>query len=203
MLYNLRVGIMDTNCYIFADDKTKETMVIDPGEDADEILKTIKENDLNVKFIILTHGHWDHIGALGELKKQTGALVLIHTMDAESLKDSNMNLSCLFGVDKNTVSADRLLNDGDEITLGESKVQVIHTPGHTLGGICLKIGNILFSGDTLFNGTIGRTDLYGGDYNTLINSIKMKLFTLDEEVEVYPGHGMKTTIGKEKNSFRM
>lgn len=198
MIIRLEVGMLETNCYIFVDDKTNEGMIIDPGDDAARILENAKENKVNVKYVILTHGHWDHIGVLDRIKLHTDAQVMIHADDEDCLKDATKSLSYMFGINSPTVKADKLLVEGDEIKIGNSVFKVIHTPGHTEGSICLQSGNILFAGDTIFRGTVGRTDLPGGNCRKLKESIKTKLMSLDDEVNVYPGHGPYTTIGKER-----
>ena len=197
----LKVGPLETNCYVFADEKTKDAVVIDPGAEPERILTTIKDNALKVKHIALTHGHWDHVQALGEIKVATDAHIMIHELDADSLRNPLKSLACLFGIEKTQPSADRLLEDNDTFMVGTYKVTVIHTPGHTPGGVCFLVDDILFSGDTLFKDGYGRTDLPGGDYETLIHSITEKLVTLSENTLVYPGHGESTTIGHEKQNF--
>lgn len=199
MLIRMEVGIIETNCYIFIDDDTKVGMIVDPGGDATKILESVKEHDIKVKYIVLTHGHWDHIGAVDRVKFHTGAQVLIHQLDAECLSESNKNLGYMFGIVTTEIKPDKLLQDGDEINVGNTTFKVIHTPGHTPGGICLESEKILISGDTLFMGTVGRTDLPGASHEALIDSIKIKLMKLKDDVVVYPGHGYSTTIGKERN----
>lgn len=201
MLLRLEVGMLETNCYIYKDDETGEGMLVDPGGDASNILEIISDNNIKIKYIVLTHGHWDHIGAIERIKAHTNAEILIHENDAECLHDSSASLSVMFGINSPNVKPDRFIKQGDELKVGNSSFKVIHTPGHTPGGICLHGENILLSGDTLFQGAIGRTDLPGGDYKTIMESIRSKLMVLDENTAVYPGHGKKTTIGKEKSNF--
>ena len=195
----LAVGVLDANCFIVGCEKEKTGMVVDPGGDAGRIIAEIGNLGLQIKKIVLTHGHGDHTGAANELKAATDAEIAIHADDIALMK--NEWLCNMFGIEYNPVQQpDILLKDGDILQIGELKFKVIHTPGHSRGGICLLGEGVLFSGDTLFNGSIGRTDLpvAGGDYNTIINSIKTRLLTLDDATIVYPGHGPKTTIGAER-----
>lgn len=192
------VGIYGTNCYILGCDKTKKAAVIDPGGDADKILKLIQEKDFDLEYIILTHGHGDHIGAVEEIKNKTNANILIHKDDEYLIKDANKNLSSMMSCPDVELEADKLLNDGEIIKLGELEIKVIHTPGHTPGGISLKVDNMLFTGDTLFANSIGRTDFEGGSYDQIISSIKNKLLIYDDSTKVFPGHGPSSTIGTEK-----
>lgn len=201
MVIKLEVGMIETNCYILADEKTRAGIIIDPGDESAVILETVADNCIDVKYIIMTHGHWDHISALPEVKEKTKADILIHKNDENCLKDSTKNLSYVFGVSTPEMKADRLLDDGDEIILGDKIIKVIHTPGHTQGGICLLCDKFLFSGDTLFSGAIGRTDLPGGNQNQLVESIKKSLLDLDGNIKVYPGHGPSTTIARELERF--
>lgn len=198
----LTVGPFGTNCYILGGDAGGEGIVIDPGDDVKGILARVGELKLNIKQIILTHGHIDHIGALKPLKEATGAEISIHPADARSL--TNRALGVLFGLFYPPAPPpDRLLNEGDTIQFGDVKLRVLHTPGHTPGGISLAGEGVIFTGDTLFKASIGRTDLPGGNHSDIIKSIRNKLLALPDETIVYPGHGPETTIGaeREENPF--
>lgn len=194
----LEVGGLATNCYIVWCEKTKQAAVIDPGGDAPAILAIVRENGLTVKAIINTHGHADHIGAVNAIRQATGAPLLIHAADADLLTSSFRNLSTYIGPGITCAPADQLLKEGDTVTFGTVSLTVIETPGHTPGGICLKGDGVLFSGDTLFAESIGRTDFPGGSYSQLIINIKEKLMLLPDDCKVYPGHGPDTTIGWER-----
>ncbi|AOQ24410.1 Hydroxyacylglutathione hydrolase GloC [Moorella thermoacetica] len=198
-LKTLVVGPLGANCYLIGCPETGEGAVIDPGAEGERILAAAREAGLNIKQIINTHGHGDHIGANGAIKAATGAAILIHRADAHYLTDPGRNLSVLLGSREASPPADRLLEEDDTIAIGKTvTLRVIHTPGHTPGGICLHGEGLVFTGDTLFAGSIGRTDFPGGSYSQLISSIKEKLFTLDDALEVYPGHGPASTIGSER-----
>ncbi|MDA3898103.1 MAG: MBL fold metallo-hydrolase [Desulfobacteraceae bacterium] len=198
IIKTLAVGPIMANCYIVGCENTKEAVVIDPGDEADKILMALAESQLTVKYIINTHGHFDHVGANKKMKEATGAEILIHTADAEMLEQISI-ASQAFGMSvENSPPADRTIDEEDQITFGDITFNVIHTPGHSLGGISLSTDGVVFVGDSLFYGSIGRTDFPGGDYNTLISSIKNKLFPLGDDVVVYTGHGPETTIGQEK-----
>jgi glyoxylase-like metal-dependent hydrolase (beta-lactamase superfamily II) len=193
----LEVGPFASNCYIIGSEADREGMIIDPGDEAKLILSEVKDLGLDIKVIALTHGHIDHIGALKEVKEATGAQVAIHTDDVRTLKQKL--LSIFLGIrHRSPPPPDWLLEDGDTISLGNLKFTVLHTPGHTPGGICLLGEGVLFSGDTLFNYGVGRADLPGGSYSQLIESIRNRLMVLPDEVAVYPGHGPETTIGAER-----
>ena len=198
IIKKLEVGPIMANCFILGCESTKEAVVIDPGDDADRILMELAKSELKVKYLINTHGHFDHVSANKRMKEATGAQIAIHPEDEPMFNELSRSAQ-MFGLSsENSPPADILLNDGDEITFGEITLQVIHTPGHSKGGISLYTKGYLFAGDTLFAGSIGRTDLAGGDYDTLISSIKEKLLIFDEDTIVYTGHGPETTIGNEK-----
>ncbi|WFA09844.1 MBL fold metallo-hydrolase [Tissierella sp. Yu-01] len=202
-IIRLQAGIYAVNCYIVYSKNTMDGIVVDPGGDAEAIKNYIEENNISLKSIVLTHGHGDHIGGVKELKEYYNVPVFIHEDDAEMLEDCSKNLSSSMAIGCVELTPDGLLNDNDIIEVGDLEVLILHTPGHTKGGICLKIKDHLISGDTLFNSSIGRTDLYGGNFDTLINSIKTKLLVLPEDTTVLPGHGQPTTIKAEKygNTF--
>lgn len=192
----LPVGFMQVNCYILADESTKEAVVIDPGEDAQRIMSVLNEHEFQLTRILLTHGHFDHIGAIKELKQHwENALVCIHESDAPMLLHPEMNLSFMNPEPVTALPADCLLRDGDTIPLGNETLQVIHTPGHSAGGVCFHMGNLLFSGDTLFMESIGRFDF--GSYSDILDSLE-HLMQLPDDVVVLPGHGPKTSIGHER-----
>lgn len=198
ILERVVVGSFGVNCYIIGDEKTKEAVIVDPGADAKSILSVVKKHDLKVKYIILTHAHGDHIGALDAVKAETNAPVYIHKDDETMLKDKNKNFTTMMGGKAIEMGSDQFAKDGDVIKLGDLELKIIHTPGHSRGGICILVENILVSGDSLFAGSIGRTDLDGGSYPQLIQSIKDKLMPLDDNVTVLPGHGPTSTIGRER-----
>jgi glyoxylase-like metal-dependent hydrolase (beta-lactamase superfamily II) len=193
----LELGPFATNCYIVGSESNREGMIIDPADKAKEILKRVEDLQLDIKLIALTHGHIDHIGALKKIKEATGAEVAIHADDAGSLRKQPLTimLGLFYPIPP---PPDRLLKDGDSIEVGDLHFAVLHTPGHTPGGICLLGEGVVFSGDTLFNYGVGRADLPGGNESRLMNSIQSRLMTLPDETIVYPGHGIDTTIGAER-----
>jgi len=198
IIKTLPVGPIMANCFIVGCKKTLEAAVIDPGDEADKILESVAALNLTVRFIINTHGHFDHVSANKAVNAATQAPILIHALDAPMLgkisaSAANWGLSA-----ENSPSPDRTVDDGDTITFGKISFNVIHTPGHTPGGISLYIDGHVFVGDTLFAGSIGRTDFPGGDFATLKSSIQDKLFTLGDDVRVYTGHGPETSIGRER-----
>lgn len=201
ILKELVVGMFASNCFIVGSESDKKGIIIDPGADASAIVNAVREAGLSIELIVATHNHVDHVGALRQVKEATGAPYAVHEADAESLMPDVFGR--MLGVMmsrslKAPPKPDRLLRDGDVIEVGDLEFSVLHTPGHTPGGISLRGDGFVFSGDTLFNFGIGRTDLSGGDYATLMNSIVTKLMVLPDETVVYPGHGPKTTIGTER-----
>jgi len=199
ILKKLVVGPIASNCYIVGSELTKEGMIVDPGDEAGEILKSIKDSGLDIKLIVLTHGHIDHIGALKEIREATRAKVAIHSDEVKPPQGLYQSLDAMLGLSYLAPSRpDRLLKDGDSLDVGDLHFSVLHTPGHTPGGICLLGEGVVFTGDTLFNCGIGRTDLLGGSQSQLMNSIHTKLMNLPDNTTVYPGHGPETTIGAER-----
>ncbi|MCL1863029.1 MAG: MBL fold metallo-hydrolase [Defluviitaleaceae bacterium] len=187
------------NVYIYYDNVSKEGVLIDASDSYDTIRRTLEVNGINIKAILLTHGHFDHVFCVDKLRKLTGAPVYAHGAEAELLANSEYNRAVLRGLDISVV-ADKYLADGEVFTFASVELQVIHTPGHTAGGVCYYDSEraVIFTGDTLFRGTIGRTDMPTGDTDTLITSIREKLFILPDDVTVYPGHENSTTISHEK-----
>lgn len=199
ILETLVLGPLQTNCYILGCPASGDGLVIDPGAEAGRVEAVLKKHGLKLGKIILTHGHADHIGACGELKQSTGAKILVHREDAALLTDPHLNLTAYTGFPCAFPQADVLLDDGDVVELGAATtLTVLHTPGHTRGSICLLGPNRLFSGDTLFAGSVGRTDFPGGSFKELLNSLKERILPLADDVLVYPGHGPSSTIGFEK-----
>ncbi|MBI5166967.1 MAG: MBL fold metallo-hydrolase [candidate division NC10 bacterium] len=194
------VGPLENNVYLVSDRGSRKAALIDPGLESEGILQHLEQAGLQLELIINTHGHFDHIYANAFFKAKTGAKVLIHKKDLSGLRRLQ-DEALLFGLRAApSPEPDRLLQEGDLIELAGFSFQVLHTPGHTPGGICLYHDGMVFVGDTLFAGSIGRTDLPGGSYEALIASVQKKLFVLPEETVVYPGHGPETTIGEEKRT---
>ncbi|MBU4318516.1 MAG: MBL fold metallo-hydrolase [Proteobacteria bacterium] len=192
----LTVGPIMANCYILGCERTKLCAVIDPGGDEEDILMALAKLHLTVKYILNTHGHFDHVGGNKGLKDATGAEILIHTQDAPMLGGPS---PMAFGMGvKSSPPPDRTIQDGDTIEFGDITLSVIHTPGHTPGGVSFLTQGAVFVGDTLFAGSVGRTDFPGGNFATLAHSIQKKLFVLGDDVVVYPGHMGPTKIGEER-----
>ena len=186
-------GIYGANCYIIMDENTKEAVVLDPGGDVDDIEKAIKSINADVKYILLTHGHVDHVGGVDELRNIVNAKVGISEKDYVLMEKGTY----IYG-DAFNQSVDLFLKENDIIKLNNFDVECIETPGHTKGGLVFKINENVFTGDTLFTGSIGRTDLEGGNYEEIMNSLKNKLVSLNDDCIVFPGHGPRSTIRNEK-----
>ena len=197
-IHEMTIGPISNNCYILEDEATKQALVIDAPAPASSIIEKADSLALKITDIILTHGHFDHILALPELKEKTGARISVFEKTTDFLKDSSLNLCTNFGTRIPYVAPDVILSDGDTIDFCGNKITVLHTPGHTDDSICLLCENLLFSGDTLFSRGIGRYDFKTGNLKLLLNSIYEKLYILPSSTIVYPGHGPSTTIGEEK-----
>ena len=196
----LLVGPLAVNCFILGCEKSREGIVVDAGGDVEQIIAAAERHRLNITHVINTHGHFDHIGANRAVVQHFGAKLLIHADDAPMFGRA-ADVARGYGLrGENSPEADMFLTDGMELVFGECRLKVLHTPGHTMGGCCLYFENekLIIAGDTLFADSIGRTDLPGGSHEHLLASIRNKLFTLPDDVVVYPGHGPKTTIGHEK-----
>jgi hydroxyacylglutathione hydrolase len=197
----IEVGGFAVFAYIVACKETNEALVIDPAGNEEKILKEAKDRGYVIKYIMNTHSHVDHIMGNRTMKELTGAKIIIHELEARSLVNQNPSMMQMFGAEQSP-PADITVRDGDYVTVGNTSLLVIHTPGHSPGSICLYHTSIVFTGDTLFVGGVGRTDLAGGSWETLVSSIQKKLFTLPDDTVVAPGHNYgdtpKSTIGREK-----
>lgn len=196
---SMTLGMVATNCYLIINKETKEALFIDPADNALRISNVIEENVCTLKAILLTHGHFDHIMALNELKKRYNVPVYAHEEEEDVLKQSSLNMSGMIG-QIYTTQADIYVKDGEHLKLAGLDIIVLHTPGHTKGGVCyyLPEEKVLMSGDTLFHCSIGRTDFPTGSMSQLVRSVKEQLFVLPDDVQVYPGHDSVTSIGYEK-----
>jgi hydroxyacylglutathione hydrolase len=196
----LVVGPIQANCYILGCERTREAAVIDPGDEVDRILMTLAKEKLRCVCIINTHGHFDHSGANKRLKEATGGQLILHEADAPMVLNQAAS-GRMWGMKvENSPPPDRYVKEGDIITFGDVSLKVLHTPGHSPGGISLVTDRVIFVGDTLFAGSIGRTDFPGGDYDGLLQSVREKIFTLADDVVIYSGHGPETTVGREKRT---
>lgn len=194
----LVVGPLGVNCYIVHEEGKSEAAVIDPGGSEDAVWQHIESKGLEVRAILNTHAHADHIGAIDFLREKTGAKLYIHEADAPMLLDAGKNLSAFMGAPIVTRPADVLLKGGEVLEIGGMKFTVLHTPGHSPGGVCYLMEDRVFSGDTLFAESVGRTDFPGSSAKDLLTSVQEKLMTLPDEIAVYCGHGPETTIGHER-----
>jgi glyoxylase-like metal-dependent hydrolase (beta-lactamase superfamily II) len=194
------VGPLETNCYLFFCPETRECAIIDPGAEAEKIFEAISSLSLKPVIILNTHGHVDHTGANLDLKERYQIPIALHPGDLPLLEEYlQLEFGLLLGA-RPAPNPDRLLTDGEKISVGQSVLQVIHSPGHSPGSVCFYTGHLLFAGDTLFSGGVGRTDLPGGSWQDLAHSLKARVMALPDETVVLPGHGPKTTIGEERES---
>jgi len=185
---------IDNNNYLLIDEESKEAVLIDCSAVDDRIKDALNEAGAKLKYILLTHGHFDHVAGI----RPTNAKIVMHENDVMILNQANMYLP-MFGIPEITIpEIDIFIKDGDNLKIGNTDIKVIHTPGHTQGGVCYLIKDMLFSGDTIFRESVGRCDLEGGNFNQIVESIKTKIFTLPEDIKIYPGHGRETTVGWEK-----
>ncbi len=187
------VGPLQANCFIVWDEKTREAIIVDPGDEPDRIISIIEQKNLHVKYILCTHAHFDHIGAIPELKIHTGASIAVHDLEKE-IYEGARDMAAFFGYDiKSLPEPDIYLRDGDSLKIGELEFRVMHTPGHSPGGLCLYGNGVIFTGDTIFAGSVGRTDFYGGSIEELKSSFK-KILSLPKHTKILPGHGPQTTV---------
>ena len=204
IIKNFYTGPLSVNCYVVTDEKTKKTFMVDPGGHNVDMVNYIKENQFELEYIILTHGHGDHIGGVPDIMKEFPNVKLIGCIhDKAMFEDARMNMSTMIYGIPVEFSADQYVDDGETMKIGEMELRFFHTPGHTPGGMCILLDDVVFSGDTLFEQSIGRTDFPGSSFQAIVKSIHEKLFVLPDDTTVLPGHMGTTTIGfeKENNPF--
>lgn len=200
LIESIVVGPLGVNCFILGDRQSNEGMIVDPGADCDKILAAVSRFGLTVKYIVNTHGHFDHVGCNRPVQEKTGAELLIHEKDVPLLSQASRSAQ-MYGLSvEDSPAPSRFLTDGMRLELGKRSIEILHTPGHTQGGCCLLLAGqgVVITGDTLFADSVGRTDLPGGSHEQLIASIKAKLMPLPDETVVWPGHGPSSTIGRER-----
>ncbi|RJP24227.1 MAG: MBL fold metallo-hydrolase [Deltaproteobacteria bacterium] len=196
----MEVGPLAENAYIVEHPATGKAVVVDPGDEGEEILRHLSERGLVLEKILLTHGHFDHVGGVRHLKEKTGATIHIHPEEVDRMRGASRQ-GAMFGIGVRTPPApDVLLADGDTVPFADGKFEVLHTPGHTPGHVTFLAAGMAFVGDLIFAGSIGRTDLPGGSYDDLIRAVRAKIFTLPDDTVLFPGHGPATTVGEEKLS---
>jgi len=194
------LGSMGANFYIVSDEKSNEAFAVDPGDSGEIVASLVKDTGAKLKYIIITHAHVDHIGALDDLKREFNVPVVISSADSNALNDGDLNLCAPFGAASPETKADILVNDGDTLPFADDKILFIHTPGHTKGSMCIGYKDILLSGDTIFKLSVGRCDFPGGSFDEIEQSIKNKIYTLPDNTKIYPGHGEYTTVKYEKEN---
>ena len=197
----LPVGMLACNCSILGDEQSGEAIVIDPGDEIERVQEILARNNLKAKYLIATHAHIDHVGGLAELKHSTGAAVLMHEGDLPLYQNLDTQAEWLGVLPPGVVEVDQFLKEGDTLRCGAIRLEVLHTPGHSPGSLSLHMPGerpLIFSGDTLFQGSIGRTDLWGGSFEQIIRSIRSRLLVFPNVTPVFPGHGPETTVGEER-----
>lgn len=198
---NFLSGPLSVNCYVVSDEATKKSFIVDPGGHNEDMINHIKENNLDIEYIILTHGHGDHIGGVPSCRKEYPKAKLVACVHEKPMLDnSRLNMSSLTGGEPLSLDVDLYVSDDDTMKVGDMNLEFLHTPGHTPGGMCIVVENVVFSGDTLFQQSIGRTDLNNGSFAAIKESIENKLYTLPDDTIVLPGHMGQTTIGYEKRN---
>ena len=201
LIKNLAVGQLQSNCFIIADDNTKEAIIIDPGDEPDRIIDVVKGNSLNVRYILCTHAHFDHVGAISDIKDETDAKIVVHKDEGE-IYEGARDQAAFWGYELEPLpEPDMFVQEGDKLEVGDLKFEILHTPGHSPGGLCLysEDEKVVFTGDTLFAGSVGMTDFYGGDMDKLKKSFS-RLMSLPPDTKVFPGHGPVSSIRQEKDS---